>query len=74
MVCELCEFLRTHYGYGEPLYELRRHLRMFHPEAGLDNALRMCYPALDLNGQGTPAMSGLSRSRRRASEARRTGA
>ena len=34
----------------------------------------LLYTALDLNGQGAPARSGPSRSRRRTSEARRTGA
>ncbi len=40
---------------------------------GLDRDTQMCFTALDLNGQGAPA-SRPSRSRRRTSEARRTGA
>ncbi len=40
----------------------------------VDKHEELCYPALDLNGQGAPAKSGSSRPRRRTSEKRSIGA
>ncbi len=40
----------------------------------LDKHKKLCFTALDLNGQGAPAGSGPSRSRRRTSEKRSIGA
>ncbi len=71
-VCSLCAFYGRNLSRQGVTALFGEHLRYYHP-AGLDKDLRFRYPALDLNGQGAPA-SRPSRSRRRTSEARRTGA
>ncbi len=61
--CEVCRWLLLKLAISW----LTEHRKLYHP-GPLDIRYNVCYTALDLNGQGAPANSGPSRSRRRTKE------